>query len=893
MSNTDSRPLSNRRIPEILAPVGGREQFFAALNSGADAVFLGLKNFNARARAENFTLEDLRELVPLAHQHEMKVLVTMNILIKNGELPALVETLSGLEEVGVDAIIVQDLGLAKICRTYFPALRMHASTQLAVHNLDGVRKAIELGFKRVVLARELTAIEIKRIREAIPQEDVELEAFCHGSLCYSYSGLCFFSGAEDARSGNRGECAYTCRKPYKILNEPGHGFLFSMKDLNTIEHLELLVDAGVDTLKIEGRKKDAQYVSTVVQSYRKRLDEIFEGSTLRKSAPMAALLLAEENLRGDRDLQQDLSLGFARGGTSFFLKGRYHENVIDLDNPTHKGQSAGVVSAVRGRNFTITTLCSLQRFDGLRIDPAEKLYHSTPQHGQESAKTISGVKAKYDNNVCQFSLRNMTVGGRQAAQAQKGEVVEIELPLDANLPMVGDLVFRTRSDALRSQTEKLSRPLGDVRLRPLHRVNFRFEFSATSESVEFKVTTLKFGKSIYVNTKAFAAIRPRSGSSNLSKDLKELFSTLGNCGFAADNFDFIGDDQWFIPRSQLKEMKRELESALPEAYSAFLRERKSAALEATIANPSLPSFSQKQSSLRGSSPSKLAIKADRLEYLDWIQDFLSHNLNKSSTDLSFVELVFELKRAFLPDLSFAAVIDRLQKFSSETGASLRLALPTVLRAWDEPLIKRWTQEFVAAGIGNIEVGNISHFTMLERWGLASSVSSYSSDFTLYSLNVAAASQLLDVGVERICLSIEDDSKNISSLLSDFPPQVQPQVILYKDTPLFIAESCSLTALHNGCPTSKVCGYRTLEIQNDDGETFYVAHESCKSIVYAKQPFAVAQHRRLLEAEGVSFFRADFLTRPYTRENLFKVLESIFKNAPVADTHSANFNRTLL
>ncbi|MEN9826958.1 MAG: hypothetical protein RI953_2703, partial [Pseudomonadota bacterium] len=185
MSTTDSRPLSERRIPEILAPVGGREQFFAALNSGADAVFLGLKNFNARARAENFTLDDLRELVPLAHQHEMKVLVTMNILIKNEELPSLIDTLAGLEEVGVDAIIVQDLGLAKICRTFFPSLRMHASTQLAVHNLDGVRKAMELGFKRVVLARELTAIEIKRIRDAIPLEEVELEAFCHGSLCYS------------------------------------------------------------------------------------------------------------------------------------------------------------------------------------------------------------------------------------------------------------------------------------------------------------------------------------------------------------------------------------------------------------------------------------------------------------------------------------------------------------------------------------------------------------------------------------------------------------------------------------------------------------------------------------------------------------------------------------
>lgn len=181
-------------VPEILAPVGGREQFFAALNSGADAVFLGLKNFNARARAENFTLDDLRELVPLAHSHGMNVLVTMNILIKNSELKSLVETLAALEDIGVHAIIVQDLGLARLCKQFFPNLRLHASTQMAVHNLDGVLEAMRSGFKRVVLARELTALEIKKIRAAVPREQVELEAFCHGSLCYSYSGLCFSQG---------------------------------------------------------------------------------------------------------------------------------------------------------------------------------------------------------------------------------------------------------------------------------------------------------------------------------------------------------------------------------------------------------------------------------------------------------------------------------------------------------------------------------------------------------------------------------------------------------------------------------------------------------------------------------------------------------------------------
>ncbi|NBW83174.1 hypothetical protein EBR21_15600, partial [bacterium] len=490
-------------------------------------------------------------------------------------------------------------------------------------------------------------------------------------------------------------CAYTCRKPYKILNEPGHGFLFSMKDLNTIEHLDLLVDAGVDTLKIEGRKKDAQYVTTVVQSYRKKLDEIFEKPTLRVAAPAAAHSLAEANQRGENDLQQNLKLSFARGGTSFFLKGRYHENVIDLDNPTHKGQHAGTVEAVRGRTIILMTLCPLQRFDGLRIDPVEKLFHSTPQHGLENNKSISGAKAKYENNVCQFSLRNMTLNGRQVAEVEQGEKVEIELPADANIPSVGDLVFRTRSDALRSQVEKLARPLGDVRLRALHRIDFRIEFSANGESLELRIAALKFGQQVLDCRRTFAAVRPKSGVSSLSTDLHELFSTFGNCGFAADSIAFAGNDQWFVPRSQLKELKREIESELPKAYSAFTRERCNAALD-SICSLSPRSVQEHPKRAAQHSQSKLAIKIDRLEYLGWIQESLQQQTSTTCNDLTFVELVFEPKRAFLPDLSFTDVVSRLKQFSADTGATLRLALPTVLRAWDEPLMKRWTEEFFAA-----------------------------------------------------------------------------------------------------------------------------------------------------------------------------------------------------
>lgn len=889
MSKAHSTVLAETPVPEILAPVGGREQFFAALNSGADAVFLGLKNFNARARAENFTLDDLRELVPVANQHGMNVLVTMNILIKNAELPQLIETLAALEDIGVHAIIVQDVGLARLCRTYFPNLRMHASTQLAVHNLDGVRAAMELGFKRVVLARELTAVEIKRIRAAIPRNEVELEAFCHGSLCYSYSGLCFFSGAEDARSGNRGECAYTCRKPYKILNEPGHGFLFSMKDLNTIESLELLVDAGVDTLKIEGRKKDAQYVTSVVQAYRNKLDKIFERPTLRNSAPAMAHALNFNAHDRDKQLEEQLSLSFQRSGTSFFLKGRYHENVIDLDNPTHKGQHLGNVLAVRDRKVALRPSATIERFDGLRIDPSNKLYHSLPQHGQHIQTKVDDVRARYQNEICHFSLRNMFCEGRMVPLAEAGTLVEIEIPEELPLPEVGDFVYRTRSDALRRNVEKLTRVPADSRLRPKTEVQMHVSFKQDNERVSIHLKVLKHDQKLFSYSQDFAAIRPKNGISSLQNDLNDSLSTLGNIGFVCTSIHFQGDSEWFVPRSQLKELKRAVEARLPGAHQAFLRERLTAALE-SVRSRQLSANIEKQTN--SNEPSGLSLKIDRLEYLPWILEFLAARPNHSQS-LRLEELVFEPKRAFLPELNFADVISALKDFANQTGSLIRFALPTVLRGWDEPLIKRWAQEFFAAGITAVEVGNVGHFAMLERWGLKESTTSLSSDFTLYSLNQEAAAQWNDWGVKTIALSIEDDVKNIRNILNALPQDSQPQVILYKDTPLFIAESCSLTALHNGCPTNAVCGYRTLKIQNDAGEIFYVAHESCKSIVYAEQPFAVSHHRKELEQQGVKAFRVDFLTRAYDQSGIQLVLAHVYDGIALPNTHTANFNRTLL
>ncbi len=859
--------FSDFAIPEILAPAGGRAQFFAALNAGADAVYLGLKEFNARGRAENFTMDDLRSLVPLAKGRGMKVLVTLNIILKDAELPRLIEDLKELQWIGVEAVIVQDIGVARLIRRQFPSIRLHASTQMAVHNLAGVVAAAKLGFRRVVMARELTAQELRKIRRELPKDLVEIEAFCHGSLCYSYSGLCFFSGAEDARSGNRGECAYTCRKPYKILSEPGHGFLFSMKDLNTSQDLDKLVTAGIDTLKIEGRKKDAQYVATSVGLYRDKLNQLFGRDTSPRPLQHEV-----------RDWQRDMAFSFHRDMTSFFVKGRYHENVIDLGNPTHKGLFIGTVARIDGRKVEFVSLEPLERFDGLRIDAAENAFHAKPQHGDEVKTNIRTARRKYANDECQFSLRDFSVGAQRRTEASAGDRICLEIPVELRLPQKGDAIFKTRSNELKRHTESLSQAPDDARLRPLRQVDFKMTCSVQGDALLLRVETFLAKRPLKDFVLPVLAQKPHQ-EARLQKDLQDLFSIFGECEVQAREMEFAGDFSWFIPRSQLKQFKKKISEQLAEAIDART---------AQAAEEAVQSLSIDRIVLPAALKARYQVKIDRLEYLPMLAEFCSKH-----PTFQLDELIFEPKRAFLGKILADTAFHQIRAFGQQHHCKIRLALPTVIRAWDEPQLRPWLRSFIEGGQPVFEVGNLGALELLEEAGCQLSETDLSSDFTLYALNTEAVVTLTEHHIEQVALSVEDDLPSLRSKLSAWPKQAKPVVILYKDTPLFIAEACSLTALHHGCPSASVCGYRTLEIENDEGERFFVAHESCKSIVYGKQAFALSEHRKHLMDLGVERFRIDFLTREYDAESLQSVLAGILSGKKLSDTHSANFQRELL
>ncbi len=321
---------------ELLAPVGNFTCLKAAVQNGADSVYFGASQFNARASASNFSLTELKEAITYAKLRGVKTHLTLNILMKEEEFEEAILLATKAYEFGIDAIIVQDLGLAKFLISHFPDLPIHASTQMTIHNLEGALAAEKLGFKRVVLARELSLDEITYICH---NTHLEIEIFIHGALCICYSGQCLFSSLVGGRSGNRGKCAQPCRLPYELIKENNHskinldkGYLLNTKDLCGLEYIPSLIDAGVTCFKIEGRMKSPEYVATVTRIYRKYID----------------LYLSNQPYIINETDKRELALVFNRGG---FSTGHFssspNKELIYREKQNHMGLYIGNVANLK------------------------------------------------------------------------------------------------------------------------------------------------------------------------------------------------------------------------------------------------------------------------------------------------------------------------------------------------------------------------------------------------------------------------------------------------------------------------------------------------------------------------------------------------------------------
>lgn len=354
--------IKQRKI-ELLAPAKNMECGIEAINHGADAVYIGAPKFGARAAAGN-SLEDITALVAHAHLYNARIYVTVNTILKEEELEETEKMIWDLYRAGVDALIVQDMG---ITRLNLPPIPLHASTQMDNRTPEKVRFLAEAGFRQVVLARELSLQEITHIHKVCPE--VALEVFVHGALCVSYSGQCYVSQACFGRSANRGECAQFCRLPFSLVDVDGKVIvrdkhLLSLKDLNQSDILEELLDAGVTSLKIEGRLKDVSYVKNVTAAYRQKLDAIF---TRRKEYARASSGTCNYTFR------PQLDKSFSRGFTHYFLHGR-SEEIFSFDTPKSLGEEMGTMKEQRGNYLTVAGLKSFNNGDGVcYIDEQRRL----------------------------------------------------------------------------------------------------------------------------------------------------------------------------------------------------------------------------------------------------------------------------------------------------------------------------------------------------------------------------------------------------------------------------------------------------------------------------------------------------------------------------------------
>ncbi len=499
--------------PELLAPAGSLEAFFAGMENGADAVYTGLRDFSARAKAKNVSLADLEGMLRYAHGLGRRVYVTLNTLVKEDELPKLVETLAALEALAVDGIILQDMAVSRLARRHFPDLPLHASTQMTVHNAAGVKMLERLGFSRAVLARELSLAEIAAIRR---QTSMELEHFIHGALCFSLSGQCYFSSWLGGKSGNRGRCAQPCRRRYRYRGQ--EGYYFSTNDLSAIDLLPELAAAGVISFKIEGRMKSAEYVASVVGAYRQVLDAA--------PAQRAATV---------REAKERLKLSFGRLPTRGFLPGG---KPTDIAVPSVKGATGrflGEVEGVRSGEITFRSRDRLHIGDRLRIQP------------------------KSDQAGTAFTVKELRLGRQPAKAAPAGAMVTVFSPFPKAFRS-GDAVFKVSSEQAFTLSEAACRRRLAQAPPPAEALRLQVGLAGGELRLRGEAGGIVLERAYPV------PVYPASDSPLTAATLQGVFARTAGEPFILEHVETDDLPPVIIPPSRLKEVRRDF-------YRALARER--------------------------------------------------------------------------------------------------------------------------------------------------------------------------------------------------------------------------------------------------------------------------------------------------------------------------------
>ena len=850
ISEPDLRVATRR--PELLAPAGSLESYFAAADYGADAVYLGLKKFSARDNAVNFSLDELSLAVGHAHANGRKVYVAINTVVQEHEWPELVESLAHCEELGVDAVILQDMGVMRAIREQFPRLKWHASTQMLIHNVQGAKWAERNGFERAILARELTLDEIRAIESEV---DIQLEVFVHGSLCYSYSGLCLFASQEEGHSGNRGKCTYICRDEFDTPD--GKGKAFSMKDLTATREVAQLAEIGVASLKIEGRRKSPLYVAAVTDLYRKLIDG------------------AEFDTR---EMEERLKAIYARETTTLFLNASHGATKAqaDIHESEPQGVYLGTVNKLAGDRAIFRAAADFERHDGVL------------------ART-----RKLPKDPVKFGTDRLNVGGKRVFTVKAGDEVSIPVPDGV---AEGDELRLISSNAIkRRYPTGVPKKVQPARL-PVHidvalKVNpkgQRLEELGMPGLIEIvgRVFTFELRRE-YPCKLLFADSQPMD-----EVKLRSFFERLGSTRFEMRTFSGMIPAGVFVPAAEVNEARRQFFEALDAALKSQLQLNVAAALKAVSGEPGQPVNTDTLP------PTRFTALVDKVEYL---QSLPLEHLHEAVLDVAegTKESVLDAYEEHGDKLRIA-VPNILRSWNAPMVAAKLKGL-FELGARRFQVSNLGGLEFVAQAAGIDRQRRVDTSMIMKRSrSLAprSGVAIYeprlpdfarngidvTTDWPCYTMSRETARSWLEQGVSRVTLSIEDGLDNMREILREFANVAD--VVVYQDTPLFTSETCVHANMLGHCPGKANCDFKQMEMTAPDGKRYLAVDRWCRSIILSEQAYSLSQRVRELEKLGAHRFRLDFIYRPYTAQQIQAICEQVMNAESIAGTHEGNWQRGL-
>ncbi|MBE3581468.1 MAG: U32 family peptidase [Thermoanaerobacteraceae bacterium] len=793
---------------ELMAPAGSEEALRAAVANGADAVYLGGRQFNARQYAENFTLEGIREAVAYAHEHGVKIYVTVNTLLKEEELEPALCYLYALGESRVDGVIVQDLGLAREAHRLLPDLPLIGSTQMTVTDAAGAKLLEKMGFKRVVLARELSLEDIGRIRQECA---LELEVFVHGALCYSYSGQCLLSSLVGGRSGNRGRCAQPCRLAYTLVDEGGREVeaasehLLSTRDLCTLEMLPLLISSGVNAFKIEGRMRRPEYVAVVTRAYRRAIDRFLEN-------PWKFAVDPEE--------ARDIAQIFNRDFTSGYLLGDPGSELMSYGRPSNRGIFLGrILAREKGGLYRVKLEVPLKRGDGVEV---------WVRRGGHPGMVISEIR----------------MDGRPVDEAPAGSVVCLALPPTAR---PGDRLFKTSDAELLRRVRR-----GYTSPREGRKIPVNMEvWAAPGEPLRLRVTDPqgRAGEAV-----APVPSEPARKHPLTVETLRAQLDRLGNTPYELKQLKAHIQGKVMVPLSVINGVRREAVSGLAAARLASWprpvpsREEFEKALE----EGAIPEAGRRVRPAGAPAPGlpRLAVAVRDLEGARAAAEAGADRIYLGGD-------VWQGGEAPPP-----AEVARLGQELARRGIELLPALPRLWHEVEGGRVRRRLEKLLEVGIRQFLVANLGGLWLVKELGATGW-----GDYPLNVFNSSCVQTLSLLGLGGVTLSPELNLDEIKGIY----PFLPLEVIVHGSLPLAVSAHCVLGARLGGKGPGKRCSApcrrETFGLKDRLGLVFPITTDvNCRFYLYNPKTLDFLEHMGLLQGVGLSFVRLEVRNQgaPYIR-----------------------------